>query len=344
MESRLRVPIPQYPWPTIHSPLSEALEEESFTWYREDHDWIPPDQLEKYRSQKLSQCAAGMSPTITSVDRLRPITRMFICITLFDDYFEVTPVEELEPLRDRICEVLLGATPHPDEPGYLRQMAQARREWLEYMPEAWMERYAYSNWQYLTYGVMEEFPFRLNNTRPSIARCLMLRQHAIWILPYTDMAEASAGLFVPDHIFKHPTIQRIRVLAAIIIAMANDISTVEKEMRRENEIMNTIFIIQHERSVTMQEACSETFRIHDESVEEMFSLQRCLPDFGPHNKLVEDYVNTITMEITGLNHWYFHSGTRRYQGDHNKFIIPQYGKGDIAIPFEVEHYGDVPRG
>jgi hypothetical protein len=336
----LVIPRLTYPWPTIDSPLSGALDEETFRWYEEDYaDMFPnPGDREIYRKQLLSRVTPYMFPTIHDVDRLRPTARWMQYITLMDDFFDLTPAEEFTPLRDRIYLVMTGRDdPRPGELGMLSQMAAAREEFRRYVPQFWIDRMALSYWQYMHYGLMEEIAFRRRGIYPSVYRCRMIRMHSIGMRPFGDQLEPALGVLLPVDVFNHPVIQRLRDLQACVVFLQNDVNTLRKELALgQNEVLNQVLCIRHHREVSLQDAVDETVAMHDQDVEEMWSLQQCLPDFGPHQAVAEKYVQHLGIQVAGLQNWYDQIG-RENRYSEGRFVTAQYGRDEIKIKTKITY-------
>jgi hypothetical protein len=336
MKQTIHIPIPQYPWPTIYSPIGQTFDEEESRWYDEDYDFMTPDAIKRYKKQRLVQVGSFMSPTTTDRDQFRPIGRFAIIITTLDDYVELMPLNDLKILRDRIYEVMVAEDPRPDEIGILRQMAAARREWLaQGIPQFWIERNAINFHHFITYGIMEETLFKSSKTYPTLSRYLLIRVHSIGMAPYGDLIEPATGFVLPPHIYNHPVIQRLIVLLSNIITIQNDYASIRKELAIESERFNIVFILQHEHNISFEEACIEGLRIHDEFVKEMESLSSCLPDFSPYQKEVENYVYHIKLMITGCSAWYSKSGTHRY--DPGGFAVTPNGQAEVSLDVDIRH-------
>ena len=336
MRETLFVPRPKYPWPTITSPIANALDQEELTWIDEDYaDFIPEESVTRMRGQYLARVATYMNPTVTDIDRIRPACRHTLVITYFDDFFGVTPPEEYIPLRDRVFEVMMGEDPRPGEIGILRQMAAERDEWSEMgMPQFWIERIAVNFRHFMTWGTLQEIPFRQSRTFPSFARLMTFRPYSIGMLPYGDMIEPCIDFVVPEEIYIHPVIQRLKWLLGIAITFQNDLASIRKEMALEHEVLNSILVLRHERGISLNEACREVVRLLDECTQEMTALQGNLPDFGPYQEGMNNYVYHMGLQITGCDSWYYNAGSSRYT-DHG-FIIPKHAEDEIPLSLDIK--------
>lgn len=340
MENEIIIPRCYYPWPTVDSPIANAFDGEEKDWYDNDYTFISEEGIKRCKPQFLSRVATYMNPTCDSIERMRPCARLMIYITLFDDYFGMTPAKELKLIADRVYEVMMGEDPRPDEIGILRQMAQARKEWIANgMPQFWIERIAINFYEFIIYGMMEEIPFKQceNSTYPLLPHYLNFRKYSIGMWPYGDLTDAAINFALPVHIYNHPVIKRCRELLSLIIVIQNDFASLGKELKIEWESLNIIFILANQYNLSYQDACTEAMRMHDEYARELDDLHKSLHylDFGPFQEAAYDHIYHVKLHISGCANWYYNSGTSRYEP--KGFIVPQYGKeGEgIVIPHKA---------
>ncbi|ALR30925.1 hypothetical protein ATE47_10460 [Chryseobacterium sp. IHB B 17019] len=313
--------MPTYPWPYIASPHRDSLQDEEIFWYDTDFTFMSKATREKYKRHGLASAAAYMSPTTTDLSRLRPITLLMIWMTLFDDYYEFCPKDKLEPIRDHIINIILGKQPDSDDIGLVRQAAQMVKELRTFMPDFWMERFANSFYRYVTYGLMEEIPYKLAKIKhyPPLAVLLPIREYSVAMHPYLDMLDVSLGFILSANLYNHPIIQRFRAITARLAVIQNDFASLEKEKALGAEVFNIVLVIQHEYKISLEEAINKSLHIHDEYVREMDALHAALPDFGPYHKNVDNYIFHMKLMLTGIGKWY-QDVTERY----TKFPIPEY--------------------
>lgn len=338
MREELIVPVCHYPWPTITSPIANAFDDEEKIWFDNDYTFISEEGIKRSKKQLQSRVATYMNPTCNDVDLMRPCARLMIYITVFDDYFGLTPRKELKIMADRVYQVMLGEDPKPDEIGILRQMAEARKEWIANgMPQFFIERISKNFYEFIMYGMAEEIPFKQAEIRtyPLLAHYLNFRQYSIGMGPFGDLIESATNFALPVHIYNHPIIQRCKTLLSMLIVIQNDFASLKKELEIETESLNIIFILSHQYKLSYAEACTEAMRIHDEYAKELNDLHASLPDFGEYQKEADNYVYHVKLQVSGCENWYHNSGTKRYETQ--GFIIPQYGSegDDIVIPHSV---------
>ncbi|MER7044588.1 terpene synthase family protein [Streptomyces jumonjinensis] len=317
MEKEPQFSLPEfiYPFPTVVSPYENdpSFHDES-AWYDAYYSHHREEDLAKYRRQQLAQCAAYMSPTTTDKTHLRPMSRFLVWLTVIDDHCEFLSADEIAATRDRACAILLGADPRPDEIGYLRFLGLVREEFQEFMPYFWLERLAHSLYEYFTYGVMAEEPYKRGRIAgpPPLEIHELVHGYSIGMLPYGDMVEPGMGAALPVHVFEHGAIQRIRMLQCRLTVIQNDLYSLRKELVRPSEMFNIVTIIRHETGCSLGEAIQESIRRMTAYADEMAVIGDHLPDFGPHQHLAEEYVHGLKLQITGMDRWYSHSASIRY--------------------------------
>ncbi|MFN1215617.1 terpene synthase family protein [Chryseobacterium kwangjuense] len=318
------IPVLQYPWPYEIGPFSQLFYEEQNNWLDTDYQFMSESTRTKYKKHGLVEAASYMFPAANTREQVRPLARFMVWLTLCDDYHELCPVDKFADVRDRIMDIMMGDQPKPDDIGLMRQVALSREEFLPYVNENWLQRWTKSFYNYTTYGIMEETPYKLKKEFPTLSSYLLIREYSIAMYPYGDPVEPSINYMVPDAISEHPVIRRLKMLMCRIIAIQNDFGSIEKELAVDTEFLNIILIIRHQYKVSLEEAIAEAMRIHDEYVKEFVELQNCLPDFGPEQKNVERFVHNVALMISGLGAWYHKGISTRYKTP-GEFPKPEYG-------------------
>ncbi|RNL93382.1 hypothetical protein ED312_02745 [Sinomicrobium pectinilyticum] len=338
MNKQFEVPMPVYPWATPQSPLSGIFYEEESNWYDQDYQFLSPKARETYKKMRLVDVGSYMAPTILDKEKVLSLSRYVIYMTVTDDYVEILPVKEIAAFRDRIFEVMMGDDPKPEEKGILRQMQTGRKEWIRFgMPDFWIERMA-RNYRdrFITDGIMEESPYKISKELPPIPLFHLIRANSIGMIPFIEQVSLLTGFALPDNIYNHTVVQRLVLLQAIITALQNDFATIGKELSIETETFNIIILLQHHNNISFEEACKEGMKMHDEFVEEFVTLIDNLPDFGPYQKEVEAYFYYVKLMVSGLNAWYYKSGTLRYEP--GGYPSPPNGKGETIPRVKIKHY------
>lgn len=325
MQKEFKAPVPKYPWSYFIGPFAESFYDEERQWIDTDYTFMSGPTRERYKRHGLVQAASYMFPAAKTMEQLRPIARFMVWLTLYDDYYEVCPVDELEHIRDHIMDVMLGKAPEEGDIGLIRQVAKSREEFKPFVSDYWFERWAQNFYRYTTYGIMEETPYKLSKQYPTLDNLLLIREYSISMYPYGDPVEPSIGYIVPRHVSEHPVIERLKMLMCRIMAIQNDFASLEKELLVDTELLNIVFVLQHQYKISLEEACAEAMNIHDVYVEEFDRLYRNLSDYDFYNEEVERFVYHMILMITGLGAWYQQGISDRYTVP-GAFPKPEYGK------------------
>jgi len=68
-------------------------------------------------------------------------------------------------------------------------------------------------------------------------------------------------------------------------AWHNDLHSLPKELARESEVFNLVFVLQKEYNISLEEAVKRLVKEHDECITEYVELENSPPDFGVHQKM-----------------------------------------------------------
>ncbi|MCQ9637613.1 terpene synthase family protein [Chryseobacterium sp. WG23] len=318
----------QYPWPYEIGPFSQSFYEEQNGWIDTDYLFMSEVARTKYKNQGLVETASYMFPAASSKELVRPMARFIVWFTLFDDYHKLCPVHQLVDIRDYIMDVMMGQKPKADDIGLIRQVALSREELLPYVNDDWFHRWTKDFYNFTTYGMMEEIPYRLKKQFPALDTLLLVCEYSISIYPYVNLVEPSINFIIPNFISEHPVIKRLKMLMCRIMAIQNDFASIEKELAVDTEVLNIILVIRNQYKVSLEEACTEAMNIHDNYVKEFVELQNNLPDFGLHQKNMDRFVHNMALMISGLGAWYHKGRSTRYKTP-GEFPKPEYGTSSV---------------
>jgi hypothetical protein len=320
----LKYPKPVYPWPSLNSPFVDQLFEETQVWYDEDYTFLSPETLKKYKRMKLHDAATRMSPRTKTIDQLRPVVRYMVWVTVFDDYYECCPNDEFDVVRERIFEVMMGAEPRAEDNGIFRQVAKMRDEFAAYLPSRYLEWLAAATDRWIRYGMQEEVPYKLSKSFPTLRVYECIREYSIGLHPYSYMTDPAVGYALSKHANEHPAIYRLRELQSRIIGFQNDFHSLPKEVLRETEVFNLVFVVQNEYKISFEEACVEAMRIHDADVAEFIAVYESLKGYTIYSEEVDNYVYNMGIMIEGLNAW--------YQTDQPRYDLDGYVENEYVSP------------
>lgn len=158
-------------------------------------------------------------------------------------------------------------------------LATLRLELLQFIPQESISRFAKMISRYFM-GLETELKYKKNKTYPSVNDCIVLRENSICLYPFLQLTEVETGIILPPKIHEHPVIRRLQTLACHLVTFFNEVQSVIKDEATGSIYYNIVKVIQHERQMSLKEACLEDLRLHNEDLKEFIELQASLPDFG----------------------------------------------------------------
>ncbi|AXY73037.1 terpene synthase [Paraflavitalea soli] len=292
----------RYPFPVFKNPFAEAIQEIT------DNEWIDGEYLfiykddpgvrEKYKKTKTAHIASQWFPT-ASFERLKPICRFMLWTLINDDMYEEVTPEELLVVHERSLAILRGnmnAAASQLPLGSL--LATLRNELLQFIPEGSLLHFIEALNRYFK-GLQQEISYKSKKAFPGIEECFIIREDSLCLYPFLELADIETNLFLPPEIHGHPVIQRIKALASRMMVCYNEVQSVIKDEATDSIYYNVVKAIQHNLNISLEDACLEGLRIHNEYLEEFITLQRSLPDFGSWHDAVVNRIHYISITLTG---------------------------------------------
>ncbi|MFX1704491.1 terpene synthase family protein [Chitinophaga sp. CC14] len=317
------LPCGYYPWPDLISPHAEQMGKDMDGWIDNDYTFLTEKQREKYKRMKLHICTARMWPDLTYEQSI-PCNRFMLQYVAFDDQVEHSSLEEIQQLRNRCTAILKGDQPRPEENAIYQHMALIRDEFRALMPEIWVERFIYYFYQSVRYGIELEYPYKITQRPPSLTLFKTIREYSVLMRPYLIFGEIESGLVLPEHIFEHIVVQKIISHMTLVIAWQNDIHSLPKEMAKGTEVFNLVFVLQQQYNLSLEDACKEAFRIHNEEMAELLTLHAEYREFGEYQEHVDKFFYYAGVGIQGVNTFYLE--TERYLHGGVGFAWPEEGR------------------
>jgi len=108
---------------------------------------------------------------------------------------------------------------------------------------------------------------------------------------------------------QHPTVERLAVLSADLIAMGNDLYSYNKEQACGDDSHNLVTVVMNELGLEVQDAFDWIGRCNDGMIEEFLALYEDLPVFEDEsetaNRELRVYVDGIGNWVRGNDQWSF---------------------------------------
>lgn len=291
-----------YPFPMLKNPSAEALQELT------DHQWIDgeylwlykddPDTRYKYKKTKTAHIASQWFPT-ASPERLKPICRFMLWTLYNDDKYEEGTPEEIRMVHEQSIAVLKGILSVEDAQIPLAGLlASLRAELLQFISEESFLHFTTALSRYFK-GLEQELVYKHRKIFPSVEECIAIREDSLCLFPFLELADVETKLPLPAEIYGHPVILRLKALASRMMVYYNEVQSVIKDEATDSIYYNVVKAIQYNRNISLEEACLEDLRIHNEALEEFLYLQNSLPDFGEWQDAVVNRIHYISMTLSG---------------------------------------------
>ncbi|HEY8959312.1 terpene synthase family protein [Chitinophaga sp.] len=291
-----------YPFPMLKNPFACTMQE-----ITEQH-WIDGEYLalynndpltrKKYKMTKTAHIASQWFPT-ASAERLKPVCRLMLWTLYNDDRCEECNFQELYHVRDQSLGILKGtATRDEVEIPLAGLLFDLREELTQFLPEESMNRFIDGLQKYFD-GLRQELYYKARKEFPSVEECLAIREDSLCLYPFLELLDLETEIFLPDFIHQHTTIKRLKALAVRMMACFNEVQSVLKDEATGAIYYNVVKAIQHQRNISLEEACMEALHIHNEYLREFQYLQDFLPSFGNWQDAVINRVHYISMTLNG---------------------------------------------
>lgn len=291
-----------YPFPTLKNPYAGQLQDITENeWIDGEYRWLyeqHPEIRKKYKKTQTAHIASQWFPT-ASFERLKPICRLMLWTLYNDDLYEECLPEEIGFVHTRSVAVLRGELQANEAEIPLGNMlASLRQELLQFIPEESVVRFSEMISRYFA-GLKTEQTYKKNRAFPTITECIALREDSICLYPFLQLTEVETGVVLPPEIHQHPVIRRLQALACHLVTYFNEVQSVVKDEATGSIYYNIVKVIQHEYKISLEEACLEDLRLHNEDLKEFITLQASLPDFGIWQDAVVNWVHYMGMVLSG---------------------------------------------
>jgi Terpene synthase family 2, C-terminal metal binding len=300
------MPLPAYPFPHHPSPFEDRIVEDLNTWLDNDYDFLTEEARNQYKRHDFGFATARSFPYLTKYEYLLPITRYTAWGTIFDDYFEYFSFDEKDKLRKQVVSVLRsGHAPRGQEALHLVPLITMRDELLALeLPAWWFDRFVESlNW--FIRGIQDEDHYKANKQIPSLEHLKLIREYSIGMYPWIELVALEQDCAVlPCSVLEHPVIRHLKKLVANLVAYQNDFVSLPKELTRgDGEVMNLVLAVQRERNTELKQAYMLALDIHNADLNAFLTLQSNLPNFGKHQRDVEQFVRYLAQLVKGCADW-----------------------------------------
>lgn len=288
--------------PAMH-PAAETVHAASVAWAKAMGLARTPSQLESLRSAQVGHLVARVFPAtadLTALGIAVDWTTLFFCL---DDHLEDIHGAVLAAayLGDLLHVFREGRPPRLTDP-FSQAFRDLRERMLDLDIPNWVPRFA-SCVERLFNGFIDEAKYRLTGVVPELAKYRKNRRNTVGLYIVFLLGELTDGIVLPPEVLDHEAVRELERAASNIVGLANDILTVEKELKK-GEVNNTVLVLMHEHELTLEEATTRAIELHNEEMHAFARAAASLPKFDAAvEPQLRRYVDVLIAFITGHRDW-----------------------------------------
>lgn len=299
----------EYPFMLKKSPHEDAVEKQISIWI-DDYSCLPESLKKRYRKSNFGKFTTCLFPNANAEQSLT-MGKWILAAFAFDDLYGSLSAEELKIKCRKVICLLEGNDFQYDENEIFKALFEAGKEFHPHVTSSWMKRLI-DDHEFWFDGMIQETEYSYTGKAiyPTLEEYKVIREKVSGGRLMCDFLEISSGFIMPDEVFRHPVILRIRQLITFMLSWFNDIHSVPWELER-GEATNLVLVIKNEQNCSFEEAYEKAVKIHNDDLEEFIQISKNLPDFGVYNDDVKRYLHNAELFLKGQELWYF-GGTERY--------------------------------
>lgn len=264
-----------------------------------------------------------------SLERLVVLTEFMCSAFYLDDVFgdlptsqglspEKPPTEVMDMLNACIQAFKEGNL-SPDHDVIAFAFREVREHMAALSPAWWLERFTPPMVNYLI-STVEPSAFGWQADGSITARDFIdMREHISGMYPTVDLIEFAIDGYLPDEVFHHPRIQRLRRACSRVCSLTNDLFSYHREVMVQGLRLNLVDVIQRNQDVSLADAVEQTIEIINEETCLFYEdAARCALWDDPTNQLVERYIDGMKSQLNATWHWEMY--TNRYRSPESPFV------------------------
>ncbi len=304
--------------PTLHCPFPSAVNKHAATLHQRTLEWARRFQLlekeadyQDLSASKNSWLVARTYPN-APLEKLQVVSDWITWLFILDDVSEESEKQpdSLAAMYARFLDILKGSlasdSANPLECG----LQDMRLRLLEQAPPNWMSRFirrceeCWDAWGW-------EATNRQKGIAPAVDSYIKMRPFTGGLMSFLEMIDIAEGIALPLEVREDLRVQQLTLIANKVVLYANDIFSLEKEMK-QGDFHNLVPILKQERQLSLQEAIARAVEIYNGEVQAFLDWEQRLPSRGePLDSALNCYISTLRFFMRGNVEWALSSG--RYQ-------------------------------
>ncbi|KAK0624077.1 terpenoid synthase [Immersiella caudata] len=299
-----------WPWKRQLSKHYEEAKAESVEWV-DGFRAFDPESQDAFNRCDFARLAM-LSYQFDDLARCRAGADLMSLFYAFDEYSDVEDAAVTRAMAD----ILMDAIRNPDKPrpqGECCLGEMTRQFWTRgrQVSTAMAERHLIETMQQYVDGVVLQSEDRMHDRLRTIDSYWPLRFHTSGCLPAFALAELE--LEMPEEVYRHPLLERMRDCTVYIVSTTNDVYSYPVERARGHALHNLVTVVMHQMDLSPQAAIDWIADWIDSLVRDFLRCQADLPSWGPEiDAQVSKYIDGLGNWVRGNDHWSFES--QRYFG------------------------------
>ncbi len=288
--------------PAVH-PQASVVHAASIAWARAMGLAREEKHVQALHKAKVGWLVARAFPIADKLDALQIAADWITLFCLIDNHIESIrgPMLSHVYLKSLLDVFRDGAAPKIIDP-YAQAFRDLRERMIAVDVPFWIVRFG-EQLQRLFGTFVDEAKYRQLEAVPEFVKYRKMRAVSSGLYFGFRLGELTDNINLPPHVRDDPTVRDLESKASLIVGLANDIYTVEKEMAK-GEVNNMIMVLMHEEGLSIEEAMTRTVELHDAETREFIALAMRLPTFSSEiDADLQRYVEVLSSMISGHRSW-----------------------------------------
>ncbi len=300
---RLLIPELYCPFdPAVH-PQAASVHAETVAWARAMGLARDDQHVQALHKAKVGWLVARAFPVADQLPALQIAADWITLFCLIDTHIENIHGQALSLvyLKSLLAVFRDGAPPRFVDP-FANALRDLRERMIAVDVPTWVTRFG-EQLERLFSAYVDEAKYRQMEDVPGVAKYRQMREVSSGLYFGFRLGELTDNITLPPAAQNHPTVRSLESKASLIVGLANDIYTVEKELAK-GEVNNMVLVLMHEERLSLEAAMTRAVELHDAETREFVALAQRLPKFSAEvDAQLQKYVEVLESMISGHRTW-----------------------------------------
>lgn len=301
------------PFPSQINKYADVLENYSLEWLYQFDLLASESAYRRFSKSKFFLLAAGTYP-YCELEDLKITSDWHTWLFIWDDQCDMSDLgkqpEVLKLYHKRFLEIFCGAELTSQDIALSHALSDLRQRILQRGSAKWFDYFVRCYQDYFQ-GCILQAEYRAQEIVPDINTYIRIRNLCSAVDSCLALIEICYQIQLLGDFRKYHIFKQLNVITNNIISWCNDIFSAPREIG-SGDVHNLVYILHHQKQITLQEAIIMTAKMHNQKVIELIDLEAKIPSLGEKiDNEIAKYISGLHSWIRGNFDWYFQSG--RYQ-------------------------------